>query len=274
MAFTTLRVYCPAELTEYLIPALFERGFDSFQELEDGFEGSCPQEIYDAQAAEEVLSGFSGLSYHIKKEEKINWNEAWEKNYDPIIVADQCIVRAAFHPPRPEMEHEIIVTPKMSFGTGHHATTYQMLAYQMTLNHTHKNVLDVGTGTGILAIMAKKRGAKKVTVTDIDDWCIENSTENFQLNHVQVDHIHQGEIEEMQASDFDIILANINKNVLISQVQAYSDRLVPSGTLLLSGFYEADNADIVREAALHGLKKIDSSVKDNWSMLVFSKPSG
>ena len=273
MDFVTLKVTCPEELSHYLISELFQIGFDSFQELDDGFEGSCESSSFDEKRVNEILSAFSNLSFEIKEQDKINWNEEWEKNYEPIIVEDRCIVRASFHDSRPEFEYELIVTPKMSFGTGHHATTYQVLAYQMQLDHTNKTVLDVGTGTGILAIMAKKRGASKTIVTDIDEWCIENSEENFGLNHVRVDKILKAQINQVEEHGFDIIIANINKNVLLEQIGEYAKRLKEGGQLLLSGFYKKDISDLEAAANENQLQKITSTTKDNWAMLVVSKQS-
>lgn len=273
MEFVTIKVVCPPDLTDYLISELFQIGFDSFQEFEDGFEGSCPSDAFNERKVDKVLSGFPDLSLEIKEQDRVNWNEEWEKNYDPIVIDDKCIVRASFHDPQPEFGYEIIVTPKMSFGTGHHATTYQVLAYQMQLDHQNKAVLDVGTGTGILAIMSEKRGASKIVVTDIDDWCIENSEENFKLNQTRVDLIFKGQIAELSEENFDIIIANINKNVLLDQIKDFASRLKNGGQLLLSGFYEHDMPDLEKEANLHQLEKITSTTKDNWAMLVLSKQS-
>ena len=270
MNFITIQVECPEVLRDYLISVLFEIGFDSFQELEDGFEGSCLETDFDQQKVSEVLSSFENIRYQIKDQEKVNWNKEWEKNYDPIVIEDRCIIRASFHQPGPEFEYELIVTPKMSFGTGHHATTYQVLAYQMHLDHMGKKVLDVGTGTGVLAIMAEKRGAKELVATDIDDWCIENSEENFQLNGVSNYQLHQTEIGGIKETDFDIVIANINKNVLLEQISSYAQKLKPGGELLLSGFYESDIPDLIAEAGKYNLRKKHKSVKDNWAMLVLS----
>lgn len=273
MSFITIRVSCPETLNDYLISELFELGFDSFQEFDDGFEGSCGEEDFNQEAVQKTLSQFPDLTFEIKEQEKINWNEEWEKNYDPIIVDDKCIVRASFHQSRPEFKYEIIVTPKMSFGTGHHATTYQVLAYQMELDHQDKRVLDVGTGTGILAIMAEKRGATKLVVTDIDDWCIENSEENFQLNNVINFSTYKTEIENLEESEFDIVIANINKNILLDQIGEYSKRLRCGGELILSGFYQDDIAGLETVANQNSLTKKLETVKDKWAMLVLSKQS-
>jgi ribosomal protein L11 methyltransferase len=274
MSFITIRVHCKEELNDLLIAELFELSFDSFQEFEDGFEGSCPKDDFSEEQLKEVLESYPFVSFEIKEQDKINWNEEWEKNYDPIIVEDKCIVRATFHPARPEFQYEIIVTPKMSFGTGHHATTYQMLAYQMDLDHQDKKVLDVGSGTGILAIMAAKKGAFSLTATDIDDWCIENSEENFSLNDVEGVTLIKGQIEEVKEHDFDIVIANINKNVLLDQMEAYALRLKKGGQLLLSGFYADDVPDLEAEAKKYGLDKLAETTKDNWAMMALTKQEG
>jgi ribosomal protein L11 methyltransferase len=274
MSFITIRVDCKEELIDLLIAELFELSFDSFQEFEDGFEGSCPQTEFSEELLKETFESYQFVSYKIKEQEKVNWNEEWEKNYDPIIVDEKCIVRASFHPTRPEFEYEIIVTPKMSFGTGHHATTYQMLAYQMSLDHSGKKVLDVGSGTGILAIMAAKKGAVSLTATDIDDWCIENSEENFSLNGIDDVKLLKGQIEEVKEFDFDIVIANINKNVLLDQMEEYALRLKSGGQLLLSGFYLEDIPDLEAEAKKHGLNKLAETTKDNWAMIALRKLEG
>lgn len=273
MNFVTIKVSCQSDLCNYLIAELFEAGFDSFQEFDDGFEGSCDESTFDEDRVRDVLDQFPGITYEVKEQEKVNWNEEWEKNYDPIIVEDKCLVRASFHKPQPQFDYEIIVTPKMSFGTGHHATTYQVLAHQLQLDHAGKKVLDVGTGTGILAIMASKRGAEKLVATDIDDWCIENSKENFALNGVEGVELLNGQIDVVREADFDIVIANINKNVLLDQMGSYAEKLKTGGELILSGFYEEDVADLEAEGRKHKLAKMKSTSRDNWAMLVLSKQS-
>lgn len=273
MEFITIKATCDPEISDVLIAELFEAGFDSFQEFDDGFEGSCEQALFDQEKVQILFDQHPNVSFTIKEQEKINWNEEWEKNYDPIIVGNRCIVRASFHEPQLQFEYEIIVTPKMSFGTGHHATTYQILDYQMNLDHIGKAVLDVGTGTGILAIMAKIRGASSLTVTDIDDWCIENSEENFALNSVKDVVLIKGQISEVKKIDFDIVIANINKNVLLEQISEYAKRLKENGQLILSGFYNTDISDLEKEANENDLTIIHSTTKDNWAMLVLEKRS-
>lgn len=273
MDFKTVAVTCSEPLKEVLIASLFELQFDSFQEFDDGFEASCPGDLFSQQALEEALALFEGVEYSVKEQDKVNWNEEWEKNYDAIVVEDQCIVRATFHDPAPQFPYEIVISPKMSFGTGHHATTYQVLAYQMALDFSGKKVLDVGCGTGVLAIMAAKRGAAKLVATDIDDWCIENSTDNFALNQVENVQMIQGQIDLVNDHTFDVVLANINKNVLLEQIPAYCDRLVAEGTLILSGFYEEDSNEIRKAAEAQRLTQVCMTVRDRWAMIAFRKPS-
>lgn len=271
MRFTTIQVKCAPDFIDILVAELFEVGFDSFQEFDDGFDGSCEKEAFNQRSLESILANYEGTSYIIKEEEKINWNKEWENNYDPIIVEDNCLVRATFHEIKEHYEYEIIVNPKMSFGTGHHATTYQILAHQMNLDHGNKKVLDVGSGTGILAIMAAKRGAHKIIATDIDDWCIQNSLENFSLNSIDKIQMIKGQIDLVDDDNFDIIIANINKNVLLDQMDKYAIRLASKGNLILSGFYSSDMKDLDEKAVSLGLIKGPETVRDNWSMATFIK---
>lgn len=271
MDFITISVSCSPEFIDIIIAELFEIEFDSFQEFDEGFEGSCDKAQFSEENLTKIFTNYPDATYAIKEQEKVNWNEEWEKNYDPIIVDEKCIVRATFHEPRPEFEYEIVVIPKMSFGTGHHATTHQVLSYQMNLDHQGKSVLDVGSGTGILAIMAAKKGASKLVATDIDDWCIENSQENFALNDIKNVNILKGQIDIVEDKGFDIILANINKNVLLDQIGRYAERLKTGGHLLLSGFYSNDVDDLVEEAKKFGLSKESETNREKWAMLAFSK---
>ena len=153
MSFITLTITCDEEKREFLIAELSLFPFDAFEETETGLLASCEKDDYEPEEVKEVLDRYK-VEYQVEEVEKVNWNEEWEKNYDPVIVGDQCIVRATFHEPKPEFPYEIIITPKMSFGTGHHATTWQVLKYQLDLDQTGKKVIDVGCGTGILSIFA------------------------------------------------------------------------------------------------------------------------
>lgn len=271
MEFITIKVSCASEHIDILIAELFEIGFESFQEFDDGFEGSCDKSSFSNKSLAPIFENYSNASFEIIEQEKVNWNEEWEKNYDPIIVEDRCMVRATFHKADPKFEYDIVVNPKMSFGTGHHATTHQVLSYQMKLDHKGKKVLDVGSGTGILAIMAAKREAANLVVTDIDDWCIENSEENFALNQIENVSILKGQIDIVAETNFDLILANINKNVLLEQIGKYSERLKGGGNLLLSGFYVDDVDDLIHEAKKFDLIKSEETNREKWAMLALTK---
>ncbi|RED98942.1 50S ribosomal protein L11 methyltransferase [Marinoscillum furvescens] len=267
MSFITLKIACDEEKRELLFAELSLFPFDAFEETDDGLLASCEKDAWEPAEVKPILDRYQ-VPYEVAEVEKVNWNEEWEKNYEPVIVGDQCIVRATFHAPRPEFPYEIIITPKMSFGTGHHATTYQVLAYQLELDHADKRVLDVGCGTGALAIMAHKRGAAELAAVDIDEWCIENSQENFALNNCGAVNLKLGGIDQIAAADaYDIILANINKNVLLSQMDAYAERLADEGVLILSGFYEEDIPDLLQCAEALGLKEIKRSERNRWAML-------
>jgi ribosomal protein L11 methyltransferase len=275
-SFTLLHLTCSAELSELLIAILSEEGFDAFEEKEHGFTASIPTADFKLAAIESALTPYRAVgefSYKTEEVAKVNWNEEWEKNYEPIEVADQVYIRASFHPKMPHFAHDILINPKMSFGTGHHATTHLMVKQQLGIDHHGKSVLDVGTGTGILAIMAAKLGATSVEGFDIDDWSVDNASENFALNHIEDYHLWQGTVaEEKSGKQYDIILANINRNVLLSEMSAYAERLANGGYLLLSGFYVADVADIRTAAEQEGLQFVATEEKETWATLVFIKP--
>lgn len=274
MDYLEFKIKCLDEFREILIAELSEISFDSFLETEEGIDAYTLEEGFDREAFDAVIAQYQEegqLSVSEGKMPKVNWNEEWEKNYDPIPVDDLVYVRASFHPSVPGFRHEIVINPKMSFGTGHHATTFQMLRHQGQIDHVDKRVLDVGSGTGILAIMADILGAKEVEAFDIDDWCVDNGNENFDLNRVKT-RMGLGTIREVDPqSPFDIILANINKNVLLDEMSIYADLLVDKGYLLLSGFYTQDIADLMDCATPLGLKLLKEGSKDNWAALILQK---
>lgn len=274
MDYLEFKIKCLDEFREILIAELSEIGFDSFLETEEGLEAYTLEEDLDRDAFDAVIAQYQEqgkLSISEGKMPKVNWNEEWEKNYDPIPVDDLVYVRASFHPSVPGFRHEIVINPKMSFGTGHHATTFQMLRHQGQIDHVGRRVLDVGSGTGILAIMADILGAKEVEAFDIDDWCVDNGNENFDLNQVKT-RMGLGTIREVDPQGpFDIILANINKNVLLDEMSIYADLLVDKGYLLLSGIYTQDVQDLIECATPLGLKLINEGSKDNWAALILQK---
>ena len=274
MDYLEFKINCLEEFREILIAELAEIGFDSFLETETGIDAYAPESDFDREAFDQLIESYrdsAGIMLTEGKIPKVNWNEEWEKNYDPIQVDDLVYVRASFHESQPGFRHEIVINPKMSFGTGHHATTFQMLRHQGQLDHQGKRVLDVGSGTGILAIMAHLLGASLVEAFDIDDWCVDNGNENFDLNGLST-RMGLGTIRQVNPKGpFDIVLANINKNVLLDEMEIYSELLVSEGYLLLSGFYTQDIEDLVQAAQPLGLTLIQSSEKDNWAALILQK---
>lgn len=275
MDYIQINVHCDPPFRDILIAEMGELEFDSFVETEVGFEAYVPDDKFSHPALQVLFNNYrkqTRIWYELKKIPKVNWNEEWEKNYDPIIVGDQIYVRATFHDSKAEYPFEIIINPKMSFGTGHHETTHQLLALQLEVDHKEKRVLDVGSGTGILAIMASKLGAKSVAATDIDEWCIENSLENFELNGITPDFVEKGIIEDLKLQGpYDIVIANINTNVLLNEVPFYSKLLTQNGFLFLSGFYENDFSKILELTSEHDLKEVKHTTKRNWVGIVLQK---
>ena len=211
------------------------------------------------------------IEFETRVIQKVNWNEEWEKNFEPINVGDKVYVRATFHESKPEFTYEIVIEPKMSFGTGHHDTTYQMLMAQLNIDHKNKVVLDAGTGTGILAIMAHKLGAKQILANDIDEWCVSNSHENYTLNNCGIIKTQLGTVSVFHAQVVDILLANINKNVLLSEMSAYSNLVKSGGKLVLSGFYKHDIPDLEESLKTNSFKIIHQSTRNNWACLTCAK---
>lgn len=271
--YLSVQVYCKAEFIEILIAELAEIGYDSFWEHETGFEAYIEEDKIDEKTLKEVLNRYktdSEVSYTLQKVEEKNWNVEWETHFEPIIVEDTCLVRATFHQIRKQYPYEIIINPKMSFGTGHHATTYLMLQWQMELDHQKKKVMDAGCGTGILSIMAAKRGASDMLAFDNNEWAIENSRENFEINHCPGIRFFLGTISDVDVDlKYDIILANINRNVLLEEIYLYANRLNAGGRLLLSGFYEKDASLIIEEANKQNLELKGKKERNDWVALLF-----
>lgn len=273
--YSRLQVTCHPDYSEILMAEIAEAGFDTFMETETGFEAYTESNAFDKLLLEEIKEKYafvSPLLFQFDEIEKQNWNEEWEKNVAPIIVDDKCLVRAAFHKIDKTYLYEIIITPKMSFGTGHHQTTHLMLSAQMKMDHRGKRVMDAGCGTAILSVMASKLGATQVEAFDIDEWSVENGNENAENNSCQNIHIQLGKINEVNLTGmFDIILANINKNILLSEIQQYAAFLKPGGELLLSGFYVKDIPDLKVEAAKYSLTEVAHQERETWACLLLEK---
>ncbi|MEX2567623.1 MAG: 50S ribosomal protein L11 methyltransferase [Cyclobacteriaceae bacterium] len=275
MEYLAFKIHCIEAYREILMAEMSVIGFDSFLETDTGFEAHIEPEVLDRSAINKIFNKYQQASKLSLEEEvipKINWNEEWEKHYDPISIGQEVHIRASFHPKQEIFRHEIIINPKMSFGTGHHATTHLMIQLQLTIDHVQKRVMDAGSGTGILAIMARKLGAKSIEAFDTDDWSVDNGNENFLLNGCGELKMKTGSINSIDPSGpFDIILANINKNVLLEEMNIYSQKLIQGGHLLLSGFYQTDNADIIAEAHQYGLYPIVQRSKNNWSVILLRR---
>ena len=275
MEYIAFKIHCIEAYREIHMAEMSEIGFDSFLETGTGFEAHIEPQILKRSALNEIFEKYRQAAELALEEAlipKINWNEEWEKHYEPISIGNDVHIRASFHPKQVKFKHEIIIHPKRSFGTGHHATTHLMIQLQLTINHVGKRVMDAGSGTGILAIMARKLGAHSVEAFDIDAWSVENGNENFDLNNFGDLKMKTGTIQTLNPKGpFDIILANINKNVLLEEIHRYSQNLNQGGHLLLSGFYQTDNSEIMAEALLNGLKPLDHPSKDNWSAIKFQR---
>ena len=266
----------PTEMgAEILMAELAEVGFDSFEDTPTGIKAYIPKDSWNEHILQDIylLSNpeFT-ISYQITEIEQVNWNEEWEKNFSPIVVEDLCTVRANFHPV-PNTRYDIVITPKMSFGTGHHETTYMMLQQLLPLSLEGAKVLDMGCGTGILAIMAALRGAHDIIAIDIDPWCVENATENVQQNNCSFITIKEGDVSLIAGEQYNLILANINRNILLSDIPAYAQTLLPKGLLLVSGFYEEDLAAIKEKCQEVGLTYISHIERNRWVSAKFQRLS-
>lgn len=266
----------PNDFREILIAELGILPFDTFEEEENTVKAYIPLNSFEKEEVNEILLRYEDLfssSFKVVEHEDKNWNEEWENNFHPVEITKDCIIRAHFHTLEKEYSYDIVITPKMSFGTGHHETTSLMIQSEMELDFANKDVIDVGCGTGILAIMANKLGAKKVFACDIDEWAFENGKENIQLNNANNIEIQQGTIQEVNVpqSEYDIVLANINKNVLLHDMSTYQKYVKKEGILLLSGFYQQDIQDIEECAKAQGFEKKHTKEDNNWVALTFQK---
>lgn len=261
------------DFRDILMASLGEVGFESFVENDSNVEAYIPSNITFIEKID-VLD-FDPLFVFQYKNEIIpeqNWNEVWEKNYfQPLVIANKCVVRAPFHTDYPKLEFEIVIEPKMAFGTGNHETTSLMIEHLLELDIANKKVLDMGCGTGILAILSSMLGAKKVTAIDIDKWSYEATCENSLINKCNNITVHIGNSSILGNESFDLILANIHKNVLIDDMARYNNVLILGGTLIMSGFYEHDLTDIKHVADSLNLKMNIFKTRNKWVAVSFTK---
>jgi ribosomal protein L11 methyltransferase len=260
---------------EIIIAKLAEIGFESFEEADFCVKAYIPQNLFNEKNIAETLDNIkfekTEISYSHKLIKAQNWNAVWESNFEPIYIEYKIFVRAPFHKPKGKFKHEIIIEPKMSFGTGHHETTSLMMEQMLNLDFRGKSILDMGCGTGILAILAAQLGAKNITAIDFDEWAYKNSIENFERNNCRLIKVIHGDATNIPDKKFDIILANINRNVLINDIKIYTEFLNPSGQLLISGFYNSDIPLIKDEANKQKLILISEKFKNNWAVCKFFK---
>ncbi|MBK0381622.1 50S ribosomal protein L11 methyltransferase [Pedobacter sp. SD-b] len=260
---------------DLLIAALGDIGFDTFEETDFGFKAYIPSDKLNENEIKETLSPYHdqfSFSYEVNLIPQKNWNQVWESNFEPIQIKDQVYVRANFHQPKPSFKHEIVIDPKMAFGTGHHQTTAMIMEYLLEIDLNNKSVLDMGCGTGILAILASKLGAKELVAIDNDQICYESTLENTVLNHIKNIEALCGSKEAIPNTLYDVILANINRNILIDQMENYAKALKSDGEIFFSGFYQSPDLEIIETAASKfGLKYISHKKKDLWVAAKFIK---
>ncbi|REH54662.1 [LSU ribosomal protein L11P]-lysine N-methyltransferase [Tenacibaculum gallaicum] len=259
--------------TEILIAELGALGFESFVENENGVVAYIQKDDWTADILESVFvlsSEEFSIQYEHKEIEQTNWNAEWEKNFNPIQVDDLVSIRAPFHE-NPNLQYDIVIEPKMSFGTGHHETTHMMVQHLINLDVTDKKVLDMGCGTGILAIFSEMKGAQPIDAIDIDAWCYENSLENVERNNCKHISVYEGEASLLEGKKYDVIIANINRNILLNDMQTYTNCLTEKGVLLLSGFYSEDIPVIDNEVSKCGLTLKDTIKRNNWVALQYQK---
>ena len=258
----------PQPASDILIAELGEVGFESFVENEEGVLAYIQKQDWNAAILNkvELLNNprFEiEITYGFKEIEQENWNITWERNFNQIQIGDQCVVRAPFHE-KPTVDFDIVIEPKMSFGTGHHETTFMMLQFILETDFQGKSVLDIGSGTGVLAILAAMKGAGSVDAIDIDNWCYLNASENVERNNCKDIRVYEGDSSLLKGRSYDIILANINRNILLKDIPVYAKSLNKQGILFLSGFYTEDISMITKKCKDEGLKFEKNRENNNW----------
>lgn len=263
-----LKTDTPDLLSAYLITGLGEIGFESFDESDKQVKAYIPESNYNQFSFEELIKEvpeeFGTISWEIEKIEQQNWNADWEKHFNPVLIYNTVLIKASFHTNLPEFPFEITIDPKMSFGTGHHSTTALMIKTMLSIDFTGKKVLDMGCGTGVLAILAKQLGAESITAVDIDEWAVSNARENFQLNNITDFELLHGGAEQIVGKEFDIILANINRNILVNDMPDYASALKEGGLLIISGVYQTDLEHVRFAAEQNKLTFLNHIEKNTW----------
>ena len=262
---------CNETITDILSALTAEIGFESFVECEGGMQAYVQQSLFDEEALKNIIADFpipdTEITYTITEPEDKDWNEEWEKNFfQPIVIEDRCVIHSTFHKDYPKAEYDIVINPQMAFGTGHHETTSSILGELLDADLKGKSVLDMGCGTSILAILASMRGADPVTAIDIDDWCVNNSRDNIALNNIKNITVELGDASLLEGrKPFDVIIANINRNILLNDIAAYTACMHKGSEIYMSGFYVQDIDAIRSKGESLGLKFVHYREKNNWA---------
>ena len=266
---------CNETITDVLAALMAEIGFESFVPCESGTQAYIQKTLFDEEALKNVLADFpipdTDIAYTLSEPEDKDWNEEWEKNFfQPIVIGERCVIHSTFHTDYPKAEYDIVINPQMAFGTGHHETTNSIIAELLDADLKGKSVLDMGCGTSILAILASMRGANPVTAIDIDDWCVNNSRDNIALNHIDNITVELGDASLLhERAPFDVIIANINRNILLADMPAYTACMHSGSELYMSGFYMEDIPAIREKAESLGLEFTHHREKNRWVAVKF-----
>ena len=262
---------CNETITDILSALTAEIGFESFVECEGGMQAYVQQSLFDEEALKNIITDFpipdTEITYTITEPEDKDWNQEWEKNFfQPIVIDNRCVIHSTFHKDYPKAEYDIVINPQMAFGTGHHETTSSILGELLDVDLKGKSVLDMGCGTSILAILASMRGADPVTAIDIDDWCVNNSRDNIALNNINNITVELGDASLLEGrKPFDVIIANINRNILLNDMAAYTACMHKGSEIYMSGFYVQDIDAIRSKGESLGLKFVHYREKNNWA---------
>ena len=261
-------------LKDMFMELLGEIGFDSFMDTDDGFDAYCQEPLLNDEELNDIMQMEQFANVKLLKKELIpdqDWNATWEASYEPVIINEFCRIRAPFHKVEGSYKYDLIIEPKMSFGTAHHETTSQIIELMLQSDFTGQNLLDMGSGTGVLAILAKKLGSAMTVAIDNDEWAYRNALDNIRLNDENEIIVELGDASSLNDRQFDVILANINRNILLRDMKEYVKCLVDGGKIFFSGFYEEDLVLITKEAERLGLTYSNHVTKNNWTAAVFVK---
>ena len=270
-AYYEFQIKCDAAFKDAIIAELSDENFEGFEENDEGFSAFIPQSLFEKNVFEKILTHYNINPESVPRNtiEQQNWNAQWEASYEPIVIGNDLIVKAPFHLLDEHYQYEVIIQPKNTFGTGHHETTQLVLELMLKTDFKNKTVFDFGCGTGVLAIVASMLGADKIFAIDIDEWSVENITENCALNGVSNVEFEQGDLEIAHDKKFDILLANINKNILLQSFERLSLLMNPGAQLIISGFYESDLTDLKNEAEKYHLQFKEHHSKNEWCIAKF-----